>query len=309
MRLAGRKDIIAPWIGSSLGNARGELLDRSTFSALWEEVQPRPSISEDAAWTKLRGVDRSGNSQINLGTICEKLSRNSAPFEVIQQDLGSGGPLLTTIHGAKGREADHVHLIMPREPDGLEEYHWEEEARVLFVGATRARRTLEVGAATTWFTALKNGASRRLWQKWNWSGRQNAKAEVGMDGDVDEDAQIDEAIWEGSANVTRMQALLWELSERATALKAIRKGNLYELQVDGGIHDGIALGRLSRSFTADLWTIGELATGERKPPPARISRFYMVGARTVARVDAASPHIGKFYLSPIITGVPAVFYS
>jgi hypothetical protein len=57
---------------------------------------------------------------------------------------------ISTIHGAKGLEADHVYLGMdltPRTQRGFE-LDPDAEHRVFYVGATRARERLVLGAAT-----------------------------------------------------------------------------------------------------------------------------------------------------------------
>jgi len=54
------------------------------------------------------------------------------------------GQVASTIHAAKGREALDVELHLPEPRDGLPDAEAAEEARVLYVGATRARRHLFV---------------------------------------------------------------------------------------------------------------------------------------------------------------------
>jgi len=54
------------------------------------------------------------------------------------------GQLASTIHAAKGREAPDVELHLPEPRDGLSDAEAAEEARILYVGATRARRRLYV---------------------------------------------------------------------------------------------------------------------------------------------------------------------
>jgi hypothetical protein len=58
-------------------------------------------------------------------------------------EYGDHGPIIGTVHASKGREADEVRLFLsPLDPEADDP---EEEARVGFVGATRARTRLHVG--------------------------------------------------------------------------------------------------------------------------------------------------------------------
>lgn len=58
------------------------------------------------------------------------------------------GQVASTIHAAKGREALDVELHLPEPREGLSNAEAAEEARVLYVGATRARRHLYIAPET-----------------------------------------------------------------------------------------------------------------------------------------------------------------
>ncbi|MFM7204971.1 MAG: 3'-5' exonuclease [Myxococcota bacterium] len=103
--------------------------------------------------------------------------------------MGQRGPIISTIHGSKGREATSVILNLWEQtsaPDTDKEAVKDaEEARVLYVGLSRAREQLRVfpGSARTWKT-LKSG---RAWH----SIRHNAlQTELGREGDLDSLASI-----------------------------------------------------------------------------------------------------------------------
>lgn len=76
--------------------------------------------------------------------IAEAVERE--PVGHVRDHVGTAGPLLGSIHGAKGREASNVLLMLPPVPSG-DDVDWREEARVLFVGATRASAHLYLGRA------------------------------------------------------------------------------------------------------------------------------------------------------------------
>jgi DNA helicase-2/ATP-dependent DNA helicase PcrA len=84
------------------------------------------------------------------------------PVEWTTDHIGRAGPLLGSIHGAKGREAADVVLMLPPVPSD-EDVDWLEEARVLFVGATRASRRLYLGRSHA--TRILPGRSGSRWLK------------------------------------------------------------------------------------------------------------------------------------------------
>jgi len=58
------------------------------------------------------------------------------PVEFISREYGCSGPVFGTIHSSKGTESDHVFLS----PTRMKRSNPSEESRVLFVGATRAKK-------------------------------------------------------------------------------------------------------------------------------------------------------------------------
>jgi hypothetical protein len=76
----------------------------------------------------------------------------------------AGAVTLSTIHASKGLEADHVALYLPREhrPREGAAVTSLEEARVLFVGASRARRKLSLRIVSRW---MKSTYDKRYWHK------------------------------------------------------------------------------------------------------------------------------------------------
>ena len=55
---------------------------------------------------------------VDLVHLRQIVSLSRPPVEVCLPDLGTTGPILGTIHASKGREADTVVLVMPREYNG-----------------------------------------------------------------------------------------------------------------------------------------------------------------------------------------------
>src|SRR4029077_15252946 len=132
--------------------------------------------------------DRSG---VSLQRLRRLTSRPRPPVEFCQMDYGGVGPIFSTIHASKGREADRVFLMLPRNLDYLEsgKLNIDEEARVFYVGTTRVKRKLLRGRAHTLVRAGGvDNSGRRVAQILALNKR--PKLQVGLAGDVDDAAPV-----------------------------------------------------------------------------------------------------------------------
>lgn len=299
IRLTGRAEIVQPWIGGLLMSCLGDRLDKRDFDTLWQQLAPVPLLSPDTAWAVLRRIAPAGTAAVDLKRLADRLAASPPPLELQQTDLGArAGPLLTTIHGAKGREAEEVHLMLPRRPEAGSETDWDEEARVLFVGATRARARLVIGSSHSYLRKLPG--TERLWQPWTRGGRSDARVEVGLDGDVDQAPPV-----LADDGTDGAQHLLWKHSWRPAPLRAEREDGVWALKLDGGPDEDFKIGSLTASFGKSLRDIAASAAGPGAWPAGRIKGFYMVGARTVALPSGEGGP--RFWLEPVIAGLPIVW--
>jgi DNA helicase-2/ATP-dependent DNA helicase PcrA len=302
MRLPRGLELVEPWVAAVIGVYESPTFSRRAFESRLQALSPIPIAPQDELWANLRRVASDSGASIDLRKLSEVVASPSPPPEITRTDIGSQrGPLLSTIHAAKGREADTVHLMMPRVPE-RPDTDWLEEARILFVGATRARRRLRVGSAPSWLRRV-SPTKPRLWQRFTRYGRRDALVEVGLESDVDVPALMDPAIWGSADAVWEIQQRLWRRSSGVSKLRAVRVGDVYDLQLDDGPDEGAPVGRLSRQFTSDLWTIGEFSCDARVPPPSTIRGIYMVSTNTVTSEPNASTGY-RFWLAPVLAGVP-----
>ncbi len=93
--------------------------------------------------------------------------------------MATRGPVIGTIHASKGREGDNVFLYLPPIESGGDN---EEEVRVVYVGATRARFQLYVGDAPGPQSGKIDG---RVWKR---LPKDRLLIEVGRAGDLDAEA-------------------------------------------------------------------------------------------------------------------------
>lgn len=315
LRMSGRRAALQPWLARLLSGAEGQELSKAEHDLIWNEIWPQPlGIDQERAWQALTRITGAGKV-VDLGRLRIRIAASVPPLELALPEYGGRGAVLSTIHGAKGREADHVRLMLPRIPGGLSRTRWDEEARVLFVGATRARRSLWIGSAEN---RLSNGGNvGRLWHEVNFRTGRNARVEFGADGDVDEVAQVSNRFWSSSDDVAATQSLLWSMTGKRVPVIAELIDGMRHLALRQAEADGPVLGFLSSRVTDHLWRIGEQIHGARTAPPRRIRGLWMVGIRTaVATPEAAasgellSPYDRSLlWLVPVIAGIAPVFFN
>ena len=141
LRLSGLPVALHPWLAIILHDWTGSSLSESGFAALWRkrmgDDDPEP------AWVLLRDLAGEGR-RVDMPRLMHLLRAAHPPAELTVLDPGHGeGPVIGTIHASKGREMAHVRLMLPGEHTGRDDP--EDEARVLFVGATRAKTSLTLG--------------------------------------------------------------------------------------------------------------------------------------------------------------------
>lgn len=307
VRLAGGAGIVEPWIGASLAGIEAPIADVRLVADAFEQLKPLPLLSFEEAWATLRRHAPSDGAGVDLDRIAELCSSQNPPSELVRTDLGHrSGPLLSTIHAAKGREADTVHLMLPRWPE-RSDTNWMEEARVLFVGASRARRKLKIGSAKSSLYPLK-GSRERRWRPFTRYGRPDALVQVGIPGDIDFEFQNSSENWGSESGVLEGRERLWRYGSQPVPLRAVRNGDRYRLELDDTSEKGGALGWLSKQFSKDLWTIGEQVCGARTPPPNIFGGFWLIAVATMASssIEGGRLRIG---LSPVITGTPLIHFS
>ncbi len=153
----------------------------------------------------------------------------------------------STIHSAKGREAQDVALYLPRAPEpGTPDAQLREEARLLYVGATRARRRLYVASE-------RGGMSRQGTRFWRQRG--NA-VQVQI---TRHDATATIAAPDADRTARRNPVLKWQRETRAWTLHAETPSGKEAL-----------LATLPDAFSRDVATLCKTARpGARFIPVAR----------------------------------------
>jgi hypothetical protein len=338
LRLSGFPVTIHPWIARCFWDYTEDRISESDFADLYKKRTGVKDVEEiESRWRELLrevGVDA---HRISVRKLSNLLSRPNVPRCFASPDYGVSGPILGTIHASKGRETDNVWLFVPNSPHFRkieEEKRFEEvleEARILFVGATRARNTLvvsDVKAGNHFRRSGNMNESKRAFTIKNASQRKCA-LELGRKGDVRAEGLVGKRFFGDETEVMLAQKALWTRREHSTPLKAssIRELDyVYQVSIDyqyadsryeDAFKDKVFIDKLfalDQAVNGDMFRAGKMM-GENLKPPSKFRHFYSLGARTLAlstddptREVLLEPwkHSG-FMLAPILVGYPDIY--
>lgn len=323
LRMSGLPVVVRPWIGWLFQEFDEPMLARDDFNELWRrrhEAAPPAfdGMTPDDAWALLHRFSagmRKGT--VNLEQLRILLSRSHPPMEFCYPEVGARGPILGTIHASKGRESDTVILVLPAAtatkarangnerangqiPDG--------EAKVYYVGATRARKMLIT------FDSSEKGVgyldSKRIYRVI----QRRAQLEIGRQGDVDPIAHLS---WHNSATI---QHALAQCATRQAKVEARSHPDWnYEFRIvldyqrEDGVIECLTVGQLSPLFRADLGKLwSSMDTEENLKPAPNIQSLHLVAVSTVALSEEQRAQIkapfnrSGFALVPVVKGFPTI---
>lgn len=287
---------VAPWVAVVVNKiARpefGEADFRQAFSTIENPWLARGWSHEDA-WRTLRRLGGTGK-MVRVARIADRLAMASLPDELSTRDVGPEGPIIGTIHGSKGRESGVVLACVPTE---MEEEDSDEEARVLYVGATRARDCLIVRRGSKPKSSYSD--SGRVWR---WAKTRNIQVEIGRPGDVDALG----ALLASEAGPPLQQSALSRYGGNAVALNVSTKKDpgaegrqwrrLLVPRKDTEPSPGTdAYGSLTESCVNDLAVIARAAWGPATKPPLWLSYVWWIDLTSVA-VSAEDPRLSRISL-------------
>lgn len=312
LRMSGLPAVVEPWIAVIFTDFTAKRMSRSEFEKRWPRVTTLAPAHLDVsqAWQLLVRLAGESTTVVSVPEIRKKLSRLSPPPEVCRIDFGLPGPLFGTIHASKGREADDVALMVP--PNRMHDPKWvdpDEEARVLFVGATRARRELVVVKPYVSAIVRRTDTGRAciLWK----DGTLRAQVEIGRDHDLSATGLAGKSLFASAEDVDTAQTWLRESSSRMNWAVAATHGNSFAYYVSAQ-SAAPAFAVLENHVNDELFKIGglvrDLAEAKTKLRPAGwIPHVRVFGARTCAvpvGPGATGLHepwsVSGFMLAPLI---------
>lgn len=292
LRMSGLPACIHGWIALLLWDWTKPDLNADDFEQLWEaRVGAVKDGRAKEAWSVLVKAFGRSTSRISVTQLVTKLASGSPTYELTLPEFGYAGPIISTIHGSKGREAAEVRLYLPGpSPDDSADDELDEEARIVYVGATRARSTLQVGCVQSMTVARRLESSGRAFTPWPFSkGKKQAKAavEVGRLRDIDALGLVGRGLYGSTAEALECQGRVMALqagmaSVYAEATNPDLDWRFRVIAEDGGGQ----LCYLSPSVGYDLFKIAkfidQIVHLEKKRPPGRLKHLLSFGMRTLA---------------------------
>lgn len=304
LRMSGLPIRTVPWPALLFWDHIERRLTRESFDRLWSErlIGQSGTLSSESAWLLLYETAGVSANVIDLHRLRSVLGRSNPPGSFTTPEYGDVGPIIGTIHASKGREAEEVCLYLPPVPDEVDdEDNANEEVRVMFVGATRARSKLSVGKSTGRRLGNMGG---RFWKRLS-GGR--LQVEIGRMYDIDARGLVGKSTFKASADALSAQKFLADNSVLQGLFASASRDLGWNFALETS--DGLRLCALSEKVKADLREIAKQC--ESWPPPNYLPHIRSLGLRTIA-TRADDPIIDQlhepwrssgFLLAPMLIGI------
>ena len=315
LRMSGMPQGIEPWIGRVLATTSGRKLEAATFHELWRRHADEPCLrlqprTVDGAWRQLLDLADDGRGRVDLHRLRRLLARRRPPVAVAIAAPGSGGLTIGTIHAAKGREAARVTLCLDDGSPAGDDDALREEAKVLYVGATRAIERLAIAKAP-FAAGGPRLASHRSW----FESKGVVQVEIGRDGDLDGPASAARALHGSDDRCAEGQHWLAGLAADATVTLTMPGRGDWDYRI--GLDAIRRVGRLTPALNVDLFAIAKESKWLRgRRPPELIRGAWCCGATTVCLApddprlgELCAPHDASgFLLAPVLRGLVEIHF-
>ena len=315
-RLRGQSQPIAAWIAKCFWDFKLPIVSESEFTQLYESRISNPTTPANQAWRLLLKFAGNKNHAVSLSNLIEVLSLANPPSELAASEIGLDGPIFATIHSAKGRETDEVFLCLYLPENDDDSTTTEEEARVLFVGATRAKSNLRIAMVDQIYAGtLPSGRAYRR----SYSQRFKThfvNIEIGQKNDLDAIGLVGK-----SSHPTQDEALgaqkwlaLQPNSVQEVSMQKININNSWPyvlLNTPDANDNSMKLGLFAEPVQQDIFdACGKNAT------PRNIKFVQFFGAQTLVVPSESSERdtlhepwaSSGFLLAPVISSFPQAFY-
>ena len=331
LRLPGYPSAVRPWVAIALSCHADRSISEAVFAESWDKTAAgrfETDYDVGKAWQMMRLHAPSRAHDVDLRKLRTLLGLPRPPLEFCLPDYGLRGPVFSTIHASKGREAQRVFMMLPRtlEREASRSAQAQaEEARVYYVGFTRSKRDVFHGTAQTMRGANPLAQSSQRVVKLGLSIAKSTQMQFGLDGDVLPFAGVSREVAKDSKGALLAQSKLvqtWEMlirgesaeiSSELSSRKVGEKADYFHRLLAGGNCVAVTGGRFNR----DLWTVTKHA-GEKWSknlrPPEKLRHLRMLGIMTVA-LDPDSPLDAElcepfassgFALQPMLAGFPRI---
>lgn len=312
LRMNGMPIVINSWIAKIFWDWKKSEIDRSDFEKLWtDRIKNKPIQELEKSWSLLVQHFGKTDLRVDVRFMNKRLSSISPPADFCEPEFGHAGPLIGTIHTSKGREADDVYLYFG--DNDIPHYarknsNLEEEARVLFVGASRAKKHLYVGESPSEIGKSIKGSSRAYQE--HGLKLTHVHVEIGRKEDIVPAGLAGKDFFESSDDVIQSQKIILSLENglhRADCMIESR-GSSEEISVYIDNNKDAPLFYLSDAVKKDFKKLlYELHLRKRG---SELWHMKILGCRTMAVSEEHRHHLHSpwsesgFILAPMLTGFP-----
>jgi hypothetical protein len=321
IRMSGLPLLIEPWVSAMLWDHIDNKLKKREFEKLWDtriEGRGLTALNAQQAWELLVKTAGESETLVSIRSLRSKLGRTVPPSDFVRADFGLGGPVFGTIHGCKGREADSVLLMLP--DSSRHDSDEDDEARVVFVGATRAKMELRVGNGFKFIKSRRLKRTNRVYALHTKDGKPKAQVELGRDGDLSAESVAGRSLFNSAADVEAAHQWLVTHTGGIEQVKARAVPDLnWRYRIEPV--NGPPLGMLAEQVNSDLFGIGEdvrkeLAWDSNLRPAYGPNHLKIFGSCSMV-MHSDDPYRKRlhepwatsgFVLSPVLQGFDMIYF-
>ena len=279
---------VPSWVGQVLGRRNERRLSKAELADLLDGTEGSPRVDE--AWNTLKAIDSSSGKFLQLDLIAENIRSGSA---VAVPNTHRENITVSTIHRAKGLEFDWVVVVKPGVGTYSRGQSPADEARLLFVALSRARKGLfwiEPPDTKGWSTARDNIEGR-----WTLASRRYLLGFEVRGSDIRSDIPAGHNVDCGDLSASDIQRYIHD---------SVCAGNPVSLLLDGigrssdGVprylllHGSTVVGETSTAFVQALMRARLPKCGGNSILPVRIGGLRVESIDTVAGTQAAADRAG-----------------
>ncbi len=282
LRMSGLPAVVDDWVGLVFWDWSEDKISQESFYERWARRVPMGATTKERAWRRLVQLAGKSDSVVDVHKLRRRLSSLSPPLELCRPDFGSRGPIVGTVHAAKGREAAEVRLYLPR-PESLKsqaEGGFQSEAKVLFVGATRARDRLFIGRSFMSYSSRLGLSGRAYTRCANppWA----AEVEIGRAGDIGAEGLAGRRFFASMESAKQAQASIAGLRWGVHAATAHGLGPEMDYSYLVALRSSPSAPLLALNGTVNRDLIYIARNLRKRRPPREIGELRTLGIRTLA---------------------------
>lgn len=258
---------LAPWIGMILGGCTDIYVSREDFTA---RARQRGIDNMEEKWNALKSLDRHPRSAVlHRAAALRQMAKTDALPDICLNHPGNG-VVVSTVHRAKGSEAEHVYWIespLLFDPQSPADGALADALRASYVAVTRAKRDIRIihSVKKVYMKSIEGDR----WIKTGKASKTGRKFCSGITIQPD-DVDLVSCAAGADADARQMQETIGDLSPGLDLeLYPAADGICFDIYFDGSL-----IGRTAPAFTDALFE-GFRATNKNPNMPACISSVYV----------------------------------